>query len=112
MRRGEVWTVSGAKDYVSKPRPCVIVQDDLFDATESITICGFTTDATSAPLFRIRIEPNADNGLRERCYLMADKLTTVPKSRLGSRVGHLADADQLRLNRALIVFLGLAGSSA
>ena len=112
MRRGEVWTVAGGKDYASKPRPCVIVQDDLFDATESITVCGFTTDDTSAPLFRLRIDASADNGLRERCYLMTDKLTTVPKSRLGARVGRLGDADQLRLNRALIVFLGLAGSSS
>ena len=28
MRRGDIWTVSGGKDYASKPRPVVIVQDD------------------------------------------------------------------------------------
>ena len=51
MRRGEVWTVSGGRDYAGKPRPVVIVQDDAFDATDSITICAFTTDPTEAPLF-------------------------------------------------------------
>lgn len=51
MRRGEVWTVSGA-GYAGKPRPAVIVQDDRFDATASVTICAFTTDETDAPLFR------------------------------------------------------------
>lgn len=110
MRRGEIWTVSGGKDYAGKPRPIVIVQDDSFDATDSITICAFTTDDTDAPLFRLPVEPSARNGLRSACRLMVDKVTTVPKSRIGSQVGRLDDEDVLRLNQALIVFLGLAVS--
>ena len=46
MRRGEVWTVAGGGNYTGKPRTAVIVQDDSFDATASITICAFTTDPT------------------------------------------------------------------
>lgn len=108
MRRGEIWTVSGGKDYAGKPRPVVIVQDDSFDATDSITICAFTTDETDAPLFRLPVEPSERNGLRSACRLMVDKVTTVPKSKIGSQVGRLDDEDVLRLNRAVIVFLGLA----
>jgi mRNA interferase MazF len=89
----------------------VIVQDDSFDSTRSITICAFTTDPTEAPLFRILVEPNDQNGLRASSRLMVDKLTTVPKEKLGERVGKLADEDLLRLNQAILVFLGLAGSS-
>jgi mRNA interferase MazF len=110
MRRGEIWTVSGGKDYAGKPRPVVIVQDDSFDATDSITICAFTTDETDAPLFRLPVEPSERNGLRAPCRLMADKVTTVPKSKIGSQVGRLDDEDVLRLNQAVIVFLGLAVS--
>jgi mRNA interferase MazF len=55
------------------------VQDDSFDGTDSITICALTTDDTEAPLFRLRVEPNARNGLRSVCHLMVDKITTVPK---------------------------------
>jgi mRNA interferase MazF len=44
MRRGEIWTVAGGKDSAGKPRSVVIVQDDSFDATDSITVCAFTTD--------------------------------------------------------------------
>ena len=58
-RRGDIWTVAGGKDYVGKPRPAVIVQDDSFDATGSITICAFTTDETDAPLFRLKVSPTA-----------------------------------------------------
>ena len=109
MRRGEVWTVAGGRGYAGKPRPAVILQDDRFDATASITLCAFTTDPTDAPLFRLLIEPNATNGLRAPCRLMVDKVTTVPKSKIGSRIGRLDDQDILRLNRAVLVFLGLAG---
>lgn len=111
MRRGDIWTVAGGKDYAGKPRPVVIIQDDSFDATDSITICAFTTDETDAPLFRLLVEPNERNGLRSPCRLMVDKITTVPKSKVGMPIGRLNDEDILRLNQAVLVFLGLAVSS-
>ncbi len=107
MKRGEVWTVPGA-GYAGKPRPAVIVQDDQFDATASVTVCVFTTDATEAPLFRLPVTPSDRNGLRSVSRLMVDKLTTVSKERLGERIGRLDDEDVVRLNRAILVFLGLA----
>ena len=108
MKRGEIWTVAGGKDYAGKPRPVVILQDDRFDRTDSITICAFTTDPTDAPLFRFMVEPSESNGLRAVCRLMVDKITTVPKARIGARIGRLADEDMVRLNRAALVFLGIA----
>jgi mRNA interferase MazF len=110
MRRGEIWTVAGGNDYAGKPRPVAVVQDDSFDATDSITICAFTTDETEAPLFRLPVEPNERNGLHAACRLMVDKITTVPKSKVGGRIGRLDDEDILRLNQAILVFLGLAVS--
>jgi len=111
MKRGEIWTVSAATGYAGKPRPAVILQDDRFDATDSVTVCAFTTDPTDAPLFRLLVEPNELNGLRAACRLMVDKITTVPKAKLGMRVGRLGNEDILRLNRAALVFLGMAGAT-
>jgi mRNA interferase MazF len=108
VKRGEVWTVSGGANYTAKPRPAVIVQEDRFDQTSSITLCAFTTDPTDAPLLRMIIEPTDRNGLKSASRLMIDKITTVPKARLGKRIGILNDEDTVRLNRALTVFLGLA----
>jgi mRNA interferase MazF len=110
MRRGDIWTVAGGRDYAAKQRPVVIVQDDSFDATDSITVCAFTTDVTEAPLIRLPVEPTERNGLLAECRLMVDKITTVPKSKVGARVGRLEDEDMLRLNQAVLVFLGLAVS--
>ena len=85
MKRGEIWTVAGGAAYAGKPRPAVIVQDDRFDANDSIIVCPLTTDATSAPIFRLPVEPTALNGLQVPCRLMVDKLTAVPRTRLGRR---------------------------
>lgn len=111
MRRGEIWTIAGGKDYAGKPCPAAILQDDRFDATDALTICAFTTDPTDAPLFRLPIRPSAMNGLHTPCRLMVDKITTVPKAKIGGRIGRLDDEDVVRLNRAVLVFLGMAGAA-
>ena len=108
MKRGEIWTVAGGPAYTGKPRPAVIVQDDAFASRDSVTICPFTSDPTDLPLFRVPVEASATNGLQLTSRLMVDKLTTVPRSRLGEQIGHLADEELLRLNRSILVFLGLA----
>ncbi len=108
MRRGEVWTVAGGAAYVGKPRPAVIVQDDRFDANDSIVVCPLTTDPTPAPIFRLPVQPSTQSGLREPCRMMVDKLTAVPRKRLGRLVGSLEVEEVKALNRAIFVFLGLS----
>lgn len=112
MKRGEIWTVSGGGAYTGKPRPAVILQDDRFDATRSVTVCAFTTDPTDAPLLRIPVVPSDENGLDEVSRLMVDKISTLPRTRVGSRIGQLARDDIVRLNRAIFVFLGLAATTS
>ncbi len=108
MSRGEIYTAAGRGAYTGKPRPVVIVQDDRFDGTHSITVCPLTTDPTEAPLLRIPVAPDEVNGLRQANNLMVDKLVTMRRDALRERIGRLADDDMLRLSRALVVFLGIA----
>src|SRR5438552_715418 len=110
MKRGEIWTVAGGGDYTGRPRPCVILQDDRFDATDLVTVCAFTTDPIEAPLIRLLIEPSQLNGLQAASRIMVDKITTVRRTRLGSCIGQLDDVDMVRLNQSVLVFLGFAGS--
>jgi mRNA interferase MazF len=109
VKRGEIWTVSGGPDYAGKPRPTIILQDDAFDATASITLCPLTTNQVDAPLIRLALEPSERNGLRSASHAMIDKITTVSKKKLHYRIGRLSDEDIVRINRAIVVFLGLAG---
>ncbi|HET8600195.1 MAG TPA: type II toxin-antitoxin system PemK/MazF family toxin [Segeticoccus sp.] len=106
MRRGELWTAAGGKHYAGRPRPVLVIQDDRFDATDSITICPVTSDPTDIPLLRIPLEPGT--GLSRPSSIMVDKVTTVPRAKLGERIGAVSDTTLLALSRALIVFSGIA----
>jgi mRNA interferase MazF len=108
LKRGEIWTAAASAPYANKPRPVVIVQSNNFDATESIAVCGFTRTATQSPFLRIPIAPDPQNNLEERSFIMVDKIVTVPKARLGKRIGTLNSQELVLLDRALLVFLGLA----
>ena len=112
MKRAEIWTVAGGPDYVGKPRPAVILQDDAFEGTASITMCPFTTHLVDAPLIRLAVDPSKQNGLTAISHVMVDKITTVAQSKLQKRIGKLAEEDMIRLSRAALVFLGLAGRPA
>ena len=52
MRRGDIVFVAGEVD-ASKPRPALIVQSDKFNATDSFTVCPFTSTQVDAPLLRV-----------------------------------------------------------
>ncbi|MFZ0906737.1 MAG: type II toxin-antitoxin system PemK/MazF family toxin [Mycobacterium sp.] len=109
MKRGDIYIAAARGAYTGKPRPVVIVQDDRFDATASVTVCPLTTNPVEAPLSRIAIQPTATTGIEESSQVMVDKITTMPRANVRDRLGRLADADLIRLDRALVVFLGLAG---
>ena len=83
MKRGEIWTASSEIEYAAKPRAVVIVQEDNFDTLDSVTICGFTSDPTNLPLFRVLIEPSALNGLQSPSRIMVDRILTIRKHTLG-----------------------------
>jgi mRNA interferase MazF len=111
VTRGDIYTAAARGPYTGKPRPVVILQDDRFDATASITICPFTTNPVEAPLIRLPIDPSEENGLDNPSQIMVDKVTTVPRSSLGKRLGKLQDDELVALNRSLIVFLGLVSAT-
>jgi len=112
LKRSEIWTSASGSGYGGKPRPVVIIQHNHFAFLDSVTFCGFTSDPTDIPLFRIAIEPSELNGLESLSRIMVDKILTTPKSKLGYRIGQLSEEDIARLNEALRMFLGLAGSAA
>jgi mRNA interferase MazF len=88
----------------------VVVQDDRFDDTDSVTVCAFTSDATEAPLLRLPVQANETNGLHRDSSLMVDKVLTVPRSQLHQHIGRLSDEDMVRLGRMMVVSVGLAGA--
>ncbi|WP_022884742.1 type II toxin-antitoxin system PemK/MazF family toxin [Glaciibacter superstes] len=107
MNRGEIWLLAGGA-YASKPRPAVLIQDDRFDGTDSITVCPFTSTEVPAPLLRVRTSPDEMNGLDSVSWIMVDKLTTVRRAHVTQRIGRLSSTQVVDVERLLMVFLGLA----
>ena len=107
MKRGDLATVALQGD-LGKPRPALVIQSDLFSDHPSVAVLPVTSTLQAAPLFRIGIEPNASNGLRQRSQVMVDKIQAVPRSRVGPVFGRLDDETMLAVNRAMAVFMGLA----
>ena len=105
MNRGELWTVSGGV-YATKPRPALIIQDNLFSATDSVVVIPLTTTITDAPIARIAIPTTT--GIAQPSFAMIDKITTVRRSNLGARVGRVSATLMADIERSLLVFLGLA----
>jgi mRNA interferase MazF len=107
VNRGELWTVSGGT-YAPKPRTALIVQDDLFTESESVTLLPLTSHLADAPLLRLTVEPGQLNGLDRVSQIMVDKLTTVRRANLGQRIGRMDSATMVAVEQSLAVFLGLA----
>ncbi|WP_166998684.1 type II toxin-antitoxin system PemK/MazF family toxin [Paramicrobacterium fandaimingii] len=107
MNRGEIWSVAGGV-YATKPRPAVILQDDRFADTESVTVCPLTSMSVDAPLLRLRIESSSRSGLDTARWVMIDKITTVRRTNVARRIGRLSAAELVKFERLLAVFLGLA----
>ena len=107
LKRGEFWTAAGP-GYAGKPRPVLILQDDAFAATDSVLVALVTTDATVAPLLRLPVAPDATNNLSRACSVMVDKITAVPRTKVGKFVGVLDARSMARVNVMAATVLGLA----
>jgi mRNA interferase MazF len=105
VNRGELWTVSGGV-YAAKPRPALIVQDNLFSATASVVVIPLTTTVADAPIARVAVPTTT--GIAQPSFAMIDKITTVRRSSLGMHIGRVSTTLMVDIERSLMVFLGLA----
>ena len=106
MKRGDLVTIALQGDY-GKPRPALIIQSDLFIEHPSVTILPVTGELRAAPLLRIRLEPNASNGLQKTSEVMVDKAQSISRDKVGNVFGHLSEDEMLAVSRSLAVFLAV-----
>jgi len=107
VRRGDIVLVSGRGDY-GKPRPAVVIQSDALNTADSVLVALFTSTLRDASLYRLTIEPTAENGLKATSQVMVDKIQAYPRLKCGDVIGRLSPADMLSLNGLLSVMIGLA----
>lgn len=106
MKRGDVVLIALQGD-MGKPRPAVIVQNDLFATHQSFVILPLTSELRDAPLMRFTVEPTSGNGLEKPSQVMVDKITTVAIGKIGKMIGQLEERQMVGLNQLMAVFLGV-----
>jgi mRNA interferase MazF len=103
--RGDLVAISLPGDY-GKPRPALVIQNDLLAELDSVVLCPVTSDLRTAD-FRVTIEPTAKNGLRHVSQVMVGKLSTLPRSKVGGTFGRLEDEKMRAVDRAMLLVIGV-----
>lgn len=109
VRRGDVVTVVLPGEY-GKPRPAIVAQHDAFRDLPSVTLLPLTSEIRDLPLLRIPVEPGPESGLRIPSQAQVDKIMTVPKAKIGRRLGTAGEEAMAAIDEALSRFLALATS--
>lgn len=108
MKRGDIVTIAASGDY-GKPRPALVIQSDLFNATHaSVSVLPITSTLVDAPLFRISLTPSKGNGLKLPSQIVVDKCITLPVEKIGRVIGEIGVDAMLQVSRSLSVWMGVA----
>ncbi len=73
-----------------------------------MTVLLVSRTLVKAPLLRVTVHPNAENGLQRPSQVMVEKPMTVKRETLGQAFGHIDSGALLEIERCLAVFLGIA----
>jgi mRNA interferase MazF len=106
MHRGDIIVAAGA-GYAGKPRPCIVLQNDAFAATDSVTVCLLSTTPVSAPDLRIPIAATPESGLGAASWAMIDKIMTLRRANVARRIGRVSHNEIKDIDRAIVIFLDL-----
>ncbi len=104
--RGDFVIIAIQGDY-GKPRPALVIQSDQFEELGSITVLPITSTTTDAPLIRIPVKPNKENGLQKESQIMIDKIVTIKREKVAKSFGRCDQATMLKVQRSLAVFIGI-----
>ena len=107
MNRGDFVTIPMQGDF-GKPRPALVIQSDQFNEHATVTVLLVSSTLVAAPLFRVTVQPDEENGLQKPSQMMVDKAITVKRDKLGQVFGSANDEVMLEVGRCLAVFLGIA----
>ena len=106
--RGDLIIASLTGDS-GKPRPALVILANAFGALDRLVVLPLSsTLLPGVPLTRIDIAPDARNGLRLASQILLHRIATLPRAKAGAVTGHVDGVTMLVVNRALVVFLGLA----
>lgn len=110
IRRGDIYTVDldpvrGSEQ--GKRRPAVVIQNDLGNRYSPTIIVAAIT-STLRPDFDVNVIIKApEGGLRNDSTVLLNQIRTVDRSRLGHYWGQLNPTTMAKIDRAIMISLGL-----
>ncbi|MCL2021098.1 MAG: type II toxin-antitoxin system PemK/MazF family toxin [Betaproteobacteria bacterium] len=107
MIRGDFVTIVIQGDS-GKPRPALVIQSDPFNEHATVTVLPVTSSLVDVPLFRVTVQPSAENGLLKPSQVMVDKAMTVKRDKVRAAFGRIDANVIMEVDRCLAVFLGIA----
>ena len=108
MRRGDIVTVAAGSGFAGKPRPALIIQDDVYLGISTVALALITSDDRADQLsISVPVTPTPANGLRVKSYVVTHELVTVRREKLDKLVGRLEEPLMRQVDHAIILFLGL-----
>lgn len=109
MNRGDI-VIATRPGFGGKPRPTLVIQADNYLFLQTLILLPITANLADPPsLLRIRLDPDAANGLREVSEVMADIPYTTRPDKVHQHIGALARQDMERIEDALLLVLGFGG---
>lgn len=106
LQRGQIywidWSPARGSEQAGR-RPAVIVQNDPFNQNErypNTIVAAVSTSGRIVPTHVI-LEPDAQNGLRDRSYVKCEQLITISKDRLQALIGTADESVMRQVDRAL-----------
>ncbi len=100
-------TIAMPGDF-GKPRPALVIQADPFNEHATVTVLLVSSTLVDAPLFRITVQPNPENGLQKPSQVMIDKAMTMKRAKVGQTFGRIDANTMVEVERCLAIFLGIA----
>lgn len=112
-KRGDVFLVTldptlGAE--IRKTRPALILQNDIANRNSPITIVAAITSQFDEPLYPTEVlVRRLEGGLAADSVILLNQIRSVDKQRLFKRLGRVTPETMRKVDRALLLSLGLVG---
>lgn len=110
VRRGEVYLADLSPVIGSEQggvRPVLVLQNDVGNANSPTTIVAGITSSENKRRLPTHIEIKC-SGLHKKSTVLVEQLRTVDKSRFLEKIGQADTKTMKRINKAVLVCLGIA----
>ncbi len=107
--RGEIWWVNldpTVGNETAKKRPCLILQNDVGNASSSTTLVAPLLRGTKLYPFVVNVLATTGNGLDEHRDIHLEQMRVVDERRIDNKLGILEDKYWTEIEKAVSIVLG------